>query len=245
MSGFYYLDAKENSVVNKINWSMSRKGTRIPSQVRPFFGTSDNLKIKYDNQFLDCHITKSNEQFTLSWPDEIKTVLAQKFGIVGPPEFNRQSKVHTVKITKNDINEFEIHFSFENPAEFGNSVELKSIEGLTYGKNIELNTRNRAVVTEKLKKEDYTCQACGFRLENNGRFIIDCHHINPISNGKRETSPDDLISLCPICHRIAHLGNPDPYTVEEINNIPPNKPSKMLYKHNYREIAQRYSKPNN
>jgi 5-methylcytosine-specific restriction protein A len=67
-------------------------------------------------------------------------------------------------------------------------------------------------------RDDFTCQACGFRLELNGRYVIEVHHVDPLSSGERESSLGDLVSLCPTCHRIAHLRSL-PYSVEEIRGF--------------------------
>ena len=37
------------------------------------------------------------------------------------------------------------------------------------------------------------------------RSCLDVHHKNPLAEGKRLTTRDDLAMLCPTCHRIEHL----------------------------------------
>ncbi|MBK8569876.1 MAG: HNH endonuclease [Nitrosomonadales bacterium] len=55
-----------------------------------------------------------------------------------------------------------------------------------------------------------------FNLES---YVIEVHHLEPLSaTGERETKIEMLISLCPTCHRIAHLRS-TPYSVEEIKGI--------------------------
>ena len=88
--------------------------------------------------------------------------------------------------------------------------------------------RNQALVKQCKDRDNYTCQACRFRLKVNGRYIIECHHKNPIgAGGERETALDDLVCLCPVCHRIAHTAK-NPLTVAEIAKI--NPPSNKSFK---------------
>jgi len=79
--------------------------------------------------------------------------------------------------------------------------------------------RNRTVVEARKKRDKGTCQACGFVLQVEGRYIIDVHHRELVADaGVREVTVDDLICLCPTCHRISHLRR-RPLTVEEIKKV--------------------------
>ncbi|SET62029.1 HNH endonuclease [Thorsellia anophelis] len=80
-------------------------------------------------------------------------------------------------------------------------------------------SRNPKLVEEAKIRDIYTCQACGYHKSINGIFIIDCHHITPLFlTGERETKIDDLVCLCPNCHRIAHSKMP-PLNLDEIKNL--------------------------
>lgn len=94
----------------------------------------------------------------------------------------------------------------------------RAMEGYKEDLKLYRSKRNAKLAERRKKQDDYTCQACGFRLEVSGHFVIECHHINPISLGERKTGLDDLVSLCPTCHRIAHTRKPI-YQVEEIASI--------------------------
>ena len=59
---------------------------------------------------------------------------------------------------------------------------------------------------------------CRRRYLVNNKYVIDCHHIEPIALGKRKTKIEDLISLCPTCHRIAHTRVP-PYELQDLKDI--------------------------
>ncbi|MDA2934648.1 hypothetical protein MYX82_09945 [Acidobacteria bacterium AH-259-D05] len=107
----------------------------------------------------------------------------------------------------------------------------KAEEGVQQDKTGKFQTRNAKVVTLRKKRDDYTCQACGFRLKVNGKYIIDCHHKNPLGGNKdvRVTHIDDLVCLCPTCHRIAHSRS-YPLTVHEIKHRLKSSPNKSLHR---------------
>lgn len=64
--------------------------------------------------------------------------------------------------------------------------------------------RRSARLVKATKERDlYTCRACGFHFENQ---IVQVHHLDPLSEYKRpqKTTLDDLMTLCPTCHYLAH-----------------------------------------
>lgn len=94
--------------------------------------------------------------------------------------------------------------------------DKRALEGYRRDQKILAGARNQELARQCKVRDKYTCQACGFKLKHNGRYVIECHHKNPIgSGGVRETSLDDLVSLCPTCHRIAHTRR-SPLDVDEI-----------------------------
>ncbi len=95
----------------------------------------------------------------------------------------------------------------------------EALEGYQSDKIYLSKERNRDLVQKRKIKDNFTCQACEFRLELQGKFIIECHHTIPLADtGERITNLNELVCLCPTCHRIAHTHRP-PYTVTEIANI--------------------------
>ncbi|MDR5858375.1 hypothetical protein FZZ93_00260 [Halomonas eurihalina] len=97
--------------------------------------------------------------------------------------------------------------------------DIKAIEGYEIDRKITTLARNASIVAKCKKRDDYTCQACEFRLQLEGRFVIECHHIKPLAeNGMRDVSLDELVCLCPTCHRIAHTRK-EPFSVEEIKRL--------------------------
>lgn len=53
---------------------------------------------------------------------------------------------------------------------------------------------------EILKRDNYTCQKCGYK--NDKGIGLEIHHINPKRN-KPEDEHENLIALCSICHNYA------------------------------------------
>ena len=95
----------------------------------------------------------------------------------------------------------------------------KAREGYEADRKILSRARNPAVALARKRRDDYTCQVCRFRLEVGGKFVIEVHHLDPLAaTGATTTSIEDLVSLCPSCHRIAHLRSP-PYRLEEIQKL--------------------------
>lgn len=85
----------------------------------------------------------------------------------------------------------------------------------------EVKTRNRTKNGGLL-----CCEACGFSDTLDGMF--DAHHLQPLAAGVRESRADDLVVLCPTCHRWAHVKAPDllsPLSVSEIAKALGRQPS--------------------
>jgi predicted HNH restriction endonuclease len=89
-------------------------------------------------------------------------------------------------------------------AEEKSNISEEGVEGECSKKVVILKKRNQKVADAVKKRDGYKCQACGF---NYGRMIVEAHHLDPIS--KKETvykvTDKELLTLCPNCHRIAHL----------------------------------------
>ena len=63
--------------------------------------------------------------------------------------------------------------------------------------------RSAKLVKGAKERDRYSCQACEFHFEDQ---IVHVHHLDPLSEYKRpkETKLEDLITLCPTCHYLAH-----------------------------------------
>jgi len=94
-------------------------------------------------------------------------------------------------------------------AQFDSVDSPSAIEGYLVDFQYFKLKRNKHLADECKKRDDYKCQACGFKLSVNGNYAIECHHKFPLSeSGKTITELSDLISLCPTCHRLTHLRQP-------------------------------------
>lgn len=63
--------------------------------------------------------------------------------------------------------------------------------------------RSAKLVKATKERDRHTCRACGFHFEDQ---IVHVHHLDPLSEYQRpkETTLEDLITLCPTCHYLAH-----------------------------------------
>lgn len=80
-------------------------------------------------------------------------------------------------------------------------------------------SRDRGLVAAVRKRDDWRCQACGFRRHFQGKFIIDVHHFYPLADGEQAASSEDCICLCPNCHRLAHTQRDRPIPLDELRRI--------------------------
>ncbi len=62
----------------------------------------------------------------------------------------------------------------------------------------------------------YVCEACGFSHQH--RAMFDVHHTHPLLAGPRLTRAEDLLVLCPLCHRRAHQSDSQmlPFNLAEL-----------------------------
>lgn len=80
-------------------------------------------------------------------------------------------------------------------------------EGRRYLSEAVWFSRNSWMAMQRKITDDFSCQACGYRVKVGDKYIVDCHHKNMVSNGERIAGIDDLLTLCPNCHRIAHTSD--------------------------------------
>jgi DNA-directed RNA polymerase subunit RPC12/RpoP len=115
------------------------------------------------------------------------------------------------------------HSAAPNAANTGGAAEatfdigdIRAIEGYEIDRVLTTHARSVALVEACKARDGYKCQACGFKLMVHARYIIECHHVNPVAlSGEREVSINELVCLCPTCHRIAHT-RIAPLSIEEI-----------------------------
>jgi 5-methylcytosine-specific restriction protein A len=100
-------------------------------------------------------------------------------------------------------------------------IELEGETFETVIKRRERSKRNREVC---LAVHGENCYACGFSTEMhyiNTKSIIEVHHIEPLSKlevPKKYNPREDLVPLCPNCHRAIHKRNP-PLLPNELKSL--------------------------
>lgn len=86
------------------------------------------------------------------------------------------------------------------------SVELKEdlYEGNTKERFILQKERNQEVVKRVKERDKYKCRVCGFYYKDK---IVEVHHLIPLSESQEDCKIelDNLVTLCPNCHSMAHL----------------------------------------
>jgi hypothetical protein len=107
--------------------------------------------------------------------------------------------------------------NFLSEGEEGEEI-LQGFEGETARYKNKQYKRNVKLLKKRKRLDNYMCQACDFQLEVEGKYVIECHHKNPL-RGEAMTRLEDLISLCPTCHRIAHKRKPHPFELEQIKEL--------------------------
>ncbi|MGI6348273.1 MAG: HNH endonuclease [Patescibacteria group bacterium] len=91
---------------------------------------------------------------------------------------------------------------------------LEKISQETKGKRSQEKTRlikavarNRKIVELIKQKYNYICQICGYEgfKEVNGKKYAEVHHKEELAISKID-HPDNMICVCPTCHRVIHYG---------------------------------------
>lgn len=95
------------------------------------------------------------------------------------------------------------------------------LEGIVKEMRYLRRSRDPRLVEKRKEFDDFTCQACSFRRKVDGKYIIEVHHLKPIGSLTEVsiTSIEDLICLCPNCHRIAHSRQSAPLPIHDIRSI--------------------------
>ena len=99
-----------------------------------------------------------------------------------------------------------------------------SVEGKSRSVKRTTLTRNGKLRKKCLENNKYKCSICGLdpteKYGSRFRNMIQVHHLNPVANGVRVTTLDDLIAVCPNCHYMIHSkGRNKTYDVKEIEKI--------------------------
>lgn len=83
-----------------------------------------------------------------------------------------------------------------------NSIDIDEKEGVRIKATGYRIYRSAKAASKAKTRDNHTCRACGFFYE---KKIVQVHHLDPISERvPRKTKAQDLVTLCPNCHYIAH-----------------------------------------
>lgn len=96
-------------------------------------------------------------------------------------------------------------------------------EGELVDSHILVHKRDSRLRDECINSKGRICFVCNCDLEKiygkDFGNLIEVHHKNPIASGKRETTLDDLVPVCPNCHRALHSKPNGGYTLEELKEL--------------------------
>lgn len=72
-----------------------------------------------------------------------------------------------------------------------------------------------------IKAQGTTCKICGINLndiygEEIANSYIEVHHIKPLYLGEQEVNIDDLVTVCPNCHKMLHRNNDVNITIDDL-----------------------------
>lgn len=97
----------------------------------------------------------------------------------------------------------------------------EGVEGILREAHYLMRSRNRTLVDAARARDGCRCQSCGYLNRIQGRYIIEVHHLYPL--GATETAVvtrvEDLVCLCPNCHRSAHTRKEAPLTLDELRDL--------------------------
>lgn len=141
--------------------------------------------------------------------DRISKYLQQKFYVKVPYHSHREAQEACWR-----------YWGTQSVGIANNVGEEEAEEGYKQDRTLTFRNRNASIIAKRKRLDNHTCQACGFRFEIDGKYIIDCHHTNPLGlvDAVKVTHIDDLVCLCPTCHRVAHTRR-YPLSVAEVRAV--------------------------
>lgn len=136
---------------------------------------------------------------------QIRATLYESHGAGGDPDekyrwFFYSKDVRPLWIDKEDEKEQRVGSAMFDVRNEEDAAELEGDKEEVKGYRI---LRSAKLVKAAKTRDRYTCRACRFHF---GDQIVHVHHLDPLSEYKRpkETKLEDLVTLCPNCHYLAH-----------------------------------------
>ena len=159
-------------------------------------------------------IIEKNEpsKFTKTWQNTLRTVLLERCNNSGvdskrkyEESFTRVGKGVYALIKTYEMEEIEVK-------EIEEQYKEGQVNKVIVSNKTVRNPKLRRDYLNYLQKEDkLQCEVCGEYKDD--KEMLDVHHILEISNYKKinktHSTLNDVIALCPCCHRKVHLGRVD------------------------------------
>jgi hypothetical protein len=134
-------------------------------------------------------IIRDEEQIRRLWHVLKDWEIKRRLDVMPPPGFRDPGKVQM--------------YGTMYPRLDSKSVEGKRIWKLSQEVERDPNLAREAKARNRAKNDGVLiCEACGF--SDSLAAMFDAHHPQPLAAGVRETRADELVVLCPRCHRWVH-----------------------------------------
>jgi len=178
-------------------------GYNIPADVKDFCSVEINTKRLMHIMF-DTGVCLGPKVFTISSGFELQ--LNSEDQIIA----ETQKLKHGSEWFMVDILDVDVKTDVADEADYASEMPLPQMEGRVTQVTVRQFERSASIVRQKkASANSLACEICGIdfsKTYENGEGFIECHHIHPIalSKGERSTTLDDLILICPNCHRMAH-----------------------------------------
>lgn len=217
------------------------KGTALPKEMRSYFGV-DNLKagkkkllsIQYIDKEYKFYIERGSdnlERTRMFWKSDFDKVIRDRYRRLYY-QFKNDKEVKETPVLR-----FIRLASIQYEVQFIDDVE----EAILGDKDTEMTTnkegkskrvystvyeRDRKNRKKAIEIHGIKCVVCGFDFEKvygiRGQGFIEIHHRVPLSEKQTEVfiNPlEDLVPVCPNCHRMIHRKKYDVLTIEELKRL--------------------------
>jgi hypothetical protein len=136
---------------------------------------------------------------------QIRSVLFESYGVAENPDRKYRWFFYSKDIEPLWIDKKTQKQQQESSAVFDvrNEEDAADLEGNRVKATGQRIRRSAKLVKATKERDEYTCRACGFHFKGQ---IVHVHHLDPLSEYEhpQKTKLDDLITLCPTCHYLAH-----------------------------------------
>jgi hypothetical protein len=185
----------------------------IPKHIRELYGLKDGMEVELTVTIFDSVSTSLYElfgggEFKLS--DELVPYLKAQQQVGGTVEFgfdvswacdpdSKQFRKAVRTLSARSLQEL--------------AAKASRAEGVphTTDRVSRLFLRNPYVVAFALKRANGKCELCNripFKRVSDGTVYLEVHHILPLAQGGLDLI-ENVVALCPECHRFAHFGDPE------------------------------------